>query len=367
MRIHTRQAAHDRIATEEMGIRQALRFAASSDGDAELAWQLFIRFGAALMVSYARTTEVLETYDLLQVLPRAANPLDAARALGVRSWARAAMFDLATVDDLEAVCQALDDAGEREFLPGFQTAWGTVIALTSLPRALVILDRALALARETDQTTIENWALMTVCYRLLQDGAVDEAERYADEFVNIGPDRNDNEIVSYALAIGAHIKLVRGDLAGARALFAEAASLARDRSAAWARVIALSGLASVTLAAGDDADARAILEEVLLFSLGMGYISVDSLCGATALLLIKAGEQDRALRVFDAVGPGTEDDLSYAATLTDPSGALRNATREARALLGDPRPRDPADVDFDALLRAAFGSEAQPFGGPQGS
>jgi hypothetical protein len=219
----------------------------------------------------------------------------------------------------------------------------------------VILDRGRMLARETGQTAIENWAFMTICYRLLEDGAVDQAQRYADQFAEIGPTRNDNEVVSYALAIGARVKLMRGDLAGARDLFAEAASLARARSAAWARLIALSGLASVTLAAGDETDARAILEEVLVFAVGMGYVSSDSLCGALALLLIKAGERERALLVFGAVGVGAENETSYAATLSDPSGALRTATGEARALLGDPRPRDPAAVDFEELLRAALG------------
>jgi hypothetical protein len=56
------------------------------------------------------------------------------------------------------------------------------------------------------------------------------------------------------------------------------------------------------------------------------------------------------------VGVGAENEISYAATLTDPSGALRSATGEARALLGDPRLRDSADVDFEAVLRAALGN-----------
>jgi predicted ATPase len=354
--LHLRQAAHERIVPEEMGARVALRFAASADGDHELAWQIFIRFGVALMISYAQPSEVLETYELLQVLPRPSDPVDAARALGIRSWARAALFDLETAPDLEALCAILEDAGERDFLPSFQTAWGTVVAVDELQHALMILDHALVLARETGQTTIENWALMTICYRLLQEGAVDEAQGYADEFAKVGPRQDDDEVRAYALPIGARISLMRGDLSEARTMFADAISLSRTRSAAWARLIALSGLASVTLAAGDDAGARAILEEVLMFCRGMGYVSIDCLCGATALLLIKAGERDRALRVFDAVGAGAEHDASYAAILTDPSGALRAATSEARALLGDPHPRRRAELDFDGLLQAVLGT-----------
>ena len=217
------------------------------------------------------------------------------------------------------------------------------------------------LARGAGQTAVENWALMSICYGHLHGGAIDEAQRYADEFASIGRRRNDEEAVAYALAVDARVKLMRGDLAGARSLFADAAALACARSAAWARAIALCGLASVTLAAGDEVGARAALEEALLFCGGVGYVGIDSLCGATALLLVKTGERDRALSVFAAVATGAENETSFTATLTDPSGALRAATREARALLGDPRPRDPAVVDLDAVLEAALGNGRQLF------
>jgi predicted ATPase len=357
----TRQAAHERIALEEMGIRLALRFAASTEGDHELAWQLFIRFGGALMISFAQTAEVLATYGLLRPLPRSADPLQAALAQGVLSWARAAIFDAAAVPDLESACNVLEAAGERDFLASFLTAWGTLLAPNSLPRAVVILNRALMLARDAGQTTIENWALMTVSFGYLHAGAVDEAQRYADEFASIGKRGADDETLSYALLVGARVKLMRGDLAGARSLFADAAALARARSAAWARVMALCGLASVTLADGDEVAARAVLEEALLLCRGVGYVGTDSLFGTMALFLVKAGERGRALRVFDAVPAGAENDTSYAATLTDPSGALRAATQEARALLGKPQPRDPAAIELDVVLKAALGAGNQGF------
>jgi hypothetical protein len=68
--------------------------------------------------------------------------------------------------------------------------------------------------------------------------------------------------------------------------------------------MALCGLASVTLAAADEVGAPAILEEALFFCGGVGYVGTDSLCGGIALLLVKTGERDRALRVFDAVRRG---------------------------------------------------------------
>src|SRR5262249_25114243 len=96
------------------------------------------------------------------------------------------------------------------------------------------------------------------------------------------------------------------------------------------------------------------LEEALHFCRGVGYVSLDSLCGALALYLVKAGEQDKALLVFSVTTAETENDTSFAAVTTDPSGALRSATREARALLRNPAPVDPAAVDLDAVLQAAL-------------
>ena len=228
----------------------------------------------------------------------------------------------------------LEDAGERDFLPSYLTALGMVVGLTSLPRAAAILDRALSLARAGGQSSIESWTLQSICSAHLNNGSVDDAQRYADELANIGRQRNDEEAMAQALTLGARISLMRGDLAGARTLFADAVALARVPSAAWPRAFALCGLASVTLATGDDVGARAILEEALLHCGGLGFIRIDSLCGALALLLLAADERERAFRVFGAVAVGAEDDVGFSATLTDPSGALRKATREARALLG---------------------------------
>ncbi len=360
MNTTTRQAAHERVAAEAMGARLALRFAAGADGDPELAWQLFIRFGAALISSFAQTAEVLAMHDDLDRLPRPADSRVAALALGVWSWARASMFDARAAADLEAACAVLEADGDREFLMSFQTAWGMLIAPTSLPRALELLDRAVALSRDAGQTIIEGYALMTICFAHLYGGNVDAAEHAADEFTTIARQRHDDEAMAYALTADARVKLMRGDLAAARIQFADAVAMASARSAAWARAIALCGLASATFAGGDEEAARAILEEALLFCVGSGYLGIDSLCGALALLLLKSGARDRAARVFDAVAAAAENEADFSATSTDPSGALRAATREARVLLGDPPPRDAPTVDLDAVLRAAVGNARQP-------
>ena len=354
MRAKMRQAAHERVASEEAGARLALRFAASPYGDHELAWHLFIRFGLARL-SNAQTAEVLADYELLKPLPRPADPLRAALALGIWAWARAAMLDPAAAPDLEAACAILEDAGERDFLAAMETALGTILGPTDRPHALAVLDRAVAHAREEGQTFVETWALTMICYAHLYHGAIGEAERHTDELKRLATRQHDDEGMAYALSLSARVKFIRGDLAGARGEFANSAAIARARSAAWPRSMALCGLASVTLATGDEVGARAILEEALHFCGGVGYVGIDTLCGALALLLVKSGERDRALRVFGAVAAGTENENSNTALMTDPSGALRAATRDARALLDNPPPADQAVVDLDAVLQSALG------------
>ena len=352
--LETRQAAIERIMAEDSGVRQALHFAASTEGDPELAWQLFIRIGFALEFGAARTSEVLAIYERLKLVPRSADRLRAALALGIWSYARTAMMDLTAATDLEAVCAVLEAAGEQEYRSALLTSWGTTQMLSDLAQALAILNRALLCAREAGQTAVEGWALLIICYGHFYADAFDESQRHADELASFARRRHDDEYLALALTVSARVRLAQGDLAGARSLFAEAVSLARSRNSAWPRSFALSGLASVTFAAGDEAGARAILEEALYFCRGVGYVTIDALCGALALLLAKSGERDRALRVFAAVAAGAEDADDRAATMTDPSGALRAATREARALLGDPAPVDPANLDLDAVLQAAL-------------
>ena len=350
-----RQAAHERIASEALGARLALRFAASAEGDPELAWRLFIWFGFG-RISDAHTAEVLAGNELLKPIPRSADPLRAALALGIWSWARAAMLLPEAAPDFERACAVLEAAGERDLLAGIMTAWGMLLGSMDGPGALAVLERSLALARREGQTFVEGWALAMICHVHLHSGALDEAERRADELAATGGHRVDEEAVAFALIVRARVQLARGDLPGARGLFAEAVGLSRARSASWPRSMALCGLASVVLASGDEADARAVIEEALHFCGGVGYVGIDTLCGSLALLLVKSGERPRALRVFDAVAPGAEDHKDYRATLTDPSGALRAATREARALLGNPPPCAADDFDLAAVLQAAVGS-----------
>ena len=66
-----------------------------------------------------------------------------------------------------------------------------------------------------------------------------------------------------------------------------------------------------------------------------------------------------ALGVFDAVALGAEHATDFSSASTDPSGALRRATGEARALLGDPAALDPVDIDLDSVLHAALGDRRQ--------
>jgi len=353
--IDARSAANARVAAEEIGASAALRFAASPDGDSELAWQLFINYGF-VWLNNAHTADVLASYDLVKALPCSSDPVRAAQALAIWAWARSVMLDPSSVPDLEAACTALEGSSDRVILAGALTAWGMVVTTTDVPRALVLLERALTHARADDFAFIESWALTMICHAHLHVGALDEATRYADELARIGRRRNHEEAAAFAQTIGARVKLARGDLAGARTLFAKAVALSRAREQGWPRSMALCGLASATLATGDEVGARAILEEALLFCRSAGYVGLDCLYGALSLLLVNADEHERAHRVFGQVRDGAEHDEGFAASITDPSGALRMATGEARMLLGNPTTGVFAVEDVDSALRSALGS-----------
>jgi hypothetical protein len=102
-----------------------------------------------------------------------------------------------------------------------------------------------------------------------------------------------------------------------------------------------------------------VLEEALHYSIGAGFIAVDPVCGALALILAQQGDPARAARVFAAVRPGAEDDTSVNTFLGDPTGALRHATREARRALGNPPASEPDSIDYAAVLHAAIDSPPQ--------
>jgi len=353
-----RQAARERIAPELASARTILRFAAGPDGDVELAWRLYIRFNFVLL-NNAQTAEALAMHDLVSSLPRSRDPLRAAVADGMWGRGRVYMWDESAEPLLAASASALEAAGDRDFLPSVLTVRGMVLVQRDPALALATLDRAVKLASEAGHTYTEGWARCMIAYAHYASGAFEETARAADEALAIARRQRNDEGAAFALVGRAFARTQSGDLAGARAEFAEAVALARSRGAEWPRCMALAGLCSATLAADDHADARALLEETLHYFNGAGFIAVDSVCGAIALHLAREGERERALRVFAAVQPGTEDAVGIHAHLTDPTGALRRATREARRQLNDPTSVDPEAVDFGSVLQAALGPPRQ--------
>jgi tetratricopeptide (TPR) repeat protein len=357
-----RFAARERIGAEITDARQVLQFAAGPDGDMELAWRLYIHVVFALM-SNAQTAEALALREIVCDLPRSQDALWAARADGIWGWSRMAMRDETAEPLLASAAEVLEVLDDREFLPGILTAHAHSVGRKDPVRALAILARAVKRSSEEGNTYVEGWARGAIVHMHIIEGALDEAQRAADEAIRTSRRQRSDEGVAYALSASAWVNLRRGDLAAARAQFAEAVALARSRGSAWPRCIALSGLCSVTVAAGDYASGRALLEEALHYSRGVGFVNVDVVCGTIALMLAQEGERERALRVFAAVGAGAEDETGINAQITDPSGALRDATREARRLLADPPPVDPEAFDFADVVGAALGAAGPPHAG----
>ena len=347
-----RQVARDRLVPELAATRELLRFAAGPDGDVELAWRLYIRTSFVLL-NVAQTAESLALREIVDHLPRSSDRFRAAIADGMWSRGRA-MWDEATEPYLEASEAALTAIGERCYLPSVLTVHATVVAHRDAARSLALLERAIALAAEEGQTYTEGWSRCMVIFTHYATGKFDDAGHAADEAIAVARRQGSDEGMAFALLGLALVETGRGDLAEARARFAEAVALARSHGAEWPRCIALAGLCSVTLAAGDETGARGLIEEAIHHFIGASFIAADSLCGALALMLAREGEHDRALRVFSAVYPGSEDAIGIQALFTDPSGALRRATHEARVLLGNPPPA-PAEVDLATVVEAALG------------
>jgi predicted ATPase len=349
-----RQAADERIAAEMAVARTALRFVAGPDGDVELAWRLYIHLSFSLL-STAQTTDALGMREIVECLPPSQDPVRAAIADSMWGRVLAYTWDDAAEPRLARTTAVLEAAGERDFLPSIFTILGMIAGPKDSARAIALLNRAVQLASEAGHSYTEGWARSMVIYTHLMAGALDEAQRAADEAIRIARRQQNDEGASFALIGSAFVSLHRHDLQSARTHFAEAAALARSRGAAWPRCIALTGLCSVTVAAGDRAGARALLEESLHYSIGAGFVAVDPVCGTIALMLAQDGERERALRVFAAVRPGAEDETGVNAHITDPAGALRSATREARTLLGNPPPVDPETLDLASVVQAALG------------
>jgi hypothetical protein len=65
----------------------------------------------------------------------------------------------------------------------------------------------------------------------------------------------------------------------------------------------------------------------------------------------------RVPRALEVIPRGVENVLPALKMQLDPTGALSSATRDVRALLGDPEPLAPELVDLGVALRAALGPQ----------
>jgi hypothetical protein len=87
-------------------------------------------------------------------------------------------------------------------------------------------------------------------------------------------------------------------------------------------------------------------------------MGLELVWGAMANSLARAGESDRARRVLEVIPRGVEHMPPLLQMQLDPTGALSRATAEVRALLGDPEPLAPEQIDIEVALRAALGPRA---------
>jgi hypothetical protein len=345
----------ERLAMEEGNVRAAFAFLSGPDGDREKAWAFFCDLGWTRHQE-SLGAEVRTAYEALRAGGEARDPVVAAAALGLAAWTSYGAPSPATVQDLERSLAVLEAHGERSFLPGICTACAMALCWFDPPRALPMLDRALALTIELQLHSMESWARSMRCLYFMMSGQLEFADQNAEELIATSARREEPNGVTFGMTMKARLQLLRGDLPAARESFANAAAYARTRRGSYGRNDALTGLASVALAQGDEPAARAVLEELVhLTAKRTGTTALELGWGALAYFLAKAGEKERALRTLEVIPRGVENVPATLEMVLDPTGALSRATRDARALLGDPEPLAPDQVDMDVALRAVLG------------
>src|SRR5207237_544350 len=156
----------------------------------------------------------------------------------------------------------------------------------------------------------------------MMSGQQELADRAADELIASSMRHDEPDGVTFGMTTKARLQLMRGDLAAARESFANATVYARPRGGTYGRADALSGLAGVALAQGDEVAARAVIEELVHFSARRnGTLNVELVWGTLAYLLARGGEKDRALRVLEVIPRGVENPPPALKMQLDPTGA----------------------------------------------
>jgi predicted ATPase len=343
-----------RLVPEEGNARAALRFLCAPGGDRTLLWDLFCKFAFRLVVD-ARAREAKEIYEELLRSGECEDPVLAAVASEQAHRGYVLNPDAGFVTTLEKCVSVLDQAGERIYLPSAMVSCGMYLMVAAPERALPTLTRAIGLAVETRQHIIEGWARLVVFWFHLAARDLEACARAADELVARSRAHRDPEGEVFGRTSEGRLCVLRGDLAGARVHFAEAAALALEKARFWSRADALTGLSSVTMAMGDPAATIQILQEALVFIVPLGSPGITLLFGALAKLLADAGERERAVRILSFAPPNLDRLSPLALMRADPTGSLVGATRQALTELGGLLPGGSEESgDFDAALRAAL-------------
>jgi hypothetical protein len=275
------------------------------------------------------------------------------------AWAELSTPTPETLQNLDQSVKVLEAHGERHFLPGILIAHASMLSSLDPPAALAAFDRALTLSVDGRLHPFETWARVSRCVHLMTSGQLELAKRAVDELATSSARHEEADGIAFAMTSKARLELLRGDLAAAREAFAKATAYARSSSSMYGRADALTGLASVALAQGDEVAAHTVIVELVrLRGRHDGAMGSELAWGALAYLLAQAGDLDRARRVLEVIPRGVENPPPAIELQFDPTGSLAKATSNARSLLGDPDPLAANDVDLEAALRAALGADA---------
>lgn len=348
-----RPAWHHRIALEGGNVRSAIRFCAASGDptDADFLWKLYVPYQACL-ISDGRTVEAQHVWEEVRGLAPSQDPLWRARSDVMTGWVGAAAM---SQDEMARLARGVE--GLRPYPPdGYLIGGLTMLGMAALfgsDGTSDLLEEAIDLSEQTQQSYYGAWARTLLCYAMVGSGRLDEAEASGERLLADARRVGSEDGIAFAVGVSARIALARGDLETSRKQFAESVAIARAHSARWPRSDSLVGLAGVVLALGDRPAARQLLEEALALFAEMGASGhCSDLCGALAGLLLDDGDRTTAGMLLGAAAGGEATPVEMEA-FTDPTGALRAEGARAAERVGA-LTTDERGADMTSALRHPF-------------
>lgn len=194
-------------------------------------------------------------------------------------------------------------------------------------QAVALAERAVALARSVDEPPLMAWILLGLAQATDAVEDFDRSERLYGDLLDIARQAGDETMAARALGQIGNTLRIRGDNARARAVLEEALSLARPTQDKWLTGFVTNSLGR-TLVQEDPVQARTLLEESLTLAHDIGYRwltarALEDLAG----LMASSDRAEVAARLLGA-SASLWDAFGFARTRSESAAESAAAARE---------------------------------------